>query len=601
MGAIMKRLFSLLSLILCFSSLFAVVLKHKTVLDIFGDPVKEKALTLSEPLEGKYTDSLHEQEPFTWTVTIDENGYVSFDIYKNGIPFDMSQYYYLSIAFKVDESQTPIECSAYVTKSEKYYYNRVVSEKPLFQYIENASTVKIVIYNSSCVYNLGIVNVSGIGDLFYDSDSYHKTLDLIENKEYETAKAVIEAMDSKSYKYFDCKSLIDIIDTALYLDTAELKYEEEYYKEVETILDALQKENPRIYASAKAQDLKNVVEFYNALELIANESFASGLQCLYTIYQNIDNKIVICDYEDDVFVSIEKAINSETSLPKMNAIVANALSYDFNIPSYKTKILEFYANAIKNKAFASSFQYVNHQQIDSLRKTFKKEYNNLPSETIRILLDVLYVNDIEVLVDEGNFDSASALLEEYRLFDEHDETKIKTVSRKIEKYYSNNKLRINFGFEGNVCIPPLKEKIYMEGTYEDPDRLVTYKKASNATIKNMLGLHVGITVPFTKQLFGGYRTGIAGNGLAFIEEEREYSTFNGPLVSQHIEVGIYLGDSMFFTKVFAKYLISLVPNVDNSICAGVAVGIPYVEIGFVMDNMKNPAIFFSGQISFELD
>ena len=58
---------------------------------------------------------------------------------------------------------------------------------------------------------------------------------------------------------------------------------------------------------------------------------------------------------------------------------------------------------------------------------------------------------------------------------------------------------------------------------------------------------------------------------------------------------------MFFTKVFAKYLISLVPNVDNSICAGVAVGIPYVEIGFVMDNMKNPAIFFSGQISFELD
>ena len=56
-----------------------------------------------------------------------------------------------------------------------------------------------------------------------------------------------------------------------------------------------------------------------------------------------------------------------------------------------------------------------------------------------------------------------------------------------------------------------------------------------------------------------------------------------------------------FINIFAKYLISVVPTVDHSICAGVAVGIPYVEIGFVMDNMKNPAIFFSGQISFELD
>ena len=108
-------------------------------------------------------------------------------------------------------------------------------------------------------------------------------------------------------------------------------------------------------------------------------------------------------------------------------------------------------------------------------------------------------------------------------------------------------------------------------------------------------------MPFTKQLFGGYRVGIAGNGLAFNEDGREYSLFKGPLLSQHIEVGTYLGDTMFLAKVFAKYCISLSPDADNSIHAGVAIGIPYVEIGFVMENMKNPAIFFSGQICFELD
>lgn len=54
MGAIMKRFVSIITILFCLSSLFATaVLERKTVLDIFGDPIKDNALTLSEPLEGK--------------------------------------------------------------------------------------------------------------------------------------------------------------------------------------------------------------------------------------------------------------------------------------------------------------------------------------------------------------------------------------------------------------------------------------------------------------------------------------------------------------------------------------------------------------------
>ncbi len=92
----MKRLVSLLLVILCISSLYSVEFEHKTVLDIFGDSIKDKALTLSEPLDGKYTDAYNEQEPIIWVMRIDERGYISFDIFKDGKPFDLSSFYYLT-------------------------------------------------------------------------------------------------------------------------------------------------------------------------------------------------------------------------------------------------------------------------------------------------------------------------------------------------------------------------------------------------------------------------------------------------------------------------------------------------------------------------
>lgn len=597
----MKRLVSIITIFFCIYSIFAVTLERKTVLDIFGDPIKEKALTLSEPLEGKFSDSLHDQEPFSWTVSIDENGYVSFDIFENGIPCDFPKYYSYTIAFKVDDTQPPIESSAYVTNSDTYHYNRVVSEKPLIQHVAKAKTVKIVIYNSSCVYNLGAVDVSGLGDLYYDLDSYNKALELVENKELNKVKEILKSMDLPSFNYFDCNSLIDEIDTALYLNTAEEKCAEGNYEEASALLDALQRENSRVYFSDKTKSLISNLYFKEGIELLEKGFVDEGFKKIYSAYQtNVDETQAVVMAEE-VISCIENIIKSVNDFSEINSIVIVSLIHEVNASFYKTSILETYANALIEKGLPYSITSDNLKQLDTIRKYFEKEYNNLSDETKQFLLDTLYVKTTEVLIKEGQFDDTSNVLEEYQKYDEYDETKIKTVSNKIEKYYSNNKLRFFLGCDGGVCIPPLKETIYMEGTYDNFDRGIAYKKSGIATEKDILGLHIGISVPFTKQLFGGYRVGIAGNGLAFNEDGREYSLFKGPLLSQHIEVGTYLGDTMFLAKVFAKYCISLSPDADNSIHAGVAIGIPYVEIGFVMENMKNPAIFFSGQICFELD
>lgn len=596
----MKRLVSIITILFYMCSIYAVTLEHKTVLDIFGDPIKEKALTSTEPLEGKFSDSLHNEEPFNWNVSIDENGYVSFDITQNGIPVDMSQYYYLTIAFKVDDSQTPIECSAQVTKSDKFCYNRVVSEWPLIEHVVKAKTVKIVIYNSRCVYNLGTVDVTGIGDLFYDSESYNKALSLIENKEYEQAKDVLEAMDSESFDYFGCNSLIDKIDTALYLDPAEEKYAAGDYEEAKVLLDTLQRENHRVYFSDKTKSLIANLYFKEGIELLEQGLVDEGFKKIYSACQtNVDETQAVAMAEE-VINCVENIIKAENDFSEINSIVIVSLIHEVNVPFYKTSILETYAHTLIDKGLPSNITTDNLTQLDTIRKYFEKEYNNLSDETRQFLLDTLYVKTTEVLFKEGQIDDVSNVLEEYQKYDEYNETKIKNVSNKIDRFYSKNKLRLSFGFEENMCFSLPKETVYIEGTYTDSDLGIDYRKFGIATEKTMVNIFAGISVPVTEHLFGGYRIGFAGNSFAFIEDGIRYNQVFVPYLSQHIELGSYLSDSPIFVKAFANYLISFIPNVGNSLCAGLALGIPYVELGFVMDNMKNPAVYLSAQFSFKL-
>ena len=596
----MKRLVSIITIFFCIYSIFAVTLERKTVLDIFGDPIKEKVLTLSEPLEGKFSDSLHDQETFSWTVSIDENGYVSFDIFENGIPCDLSKFYYLTIAFKVDDTQTPIESSAYVTKSDMYHYNRVVSEKPLIQHVAKAKTVKIVIYNSSCVYNLGAVDVSGLGDLYYDLDSYNKALELIENKELNKAKEILQSMDLPSFNYFECKSLIDEIDTALYLNTAEEKCAEGNYNEARALIDVLQIENTSLYYSNQTTNLISILYFKEGIDFLEEGLIDEGFKKIYIAYKtNVDEAQNIVMAEEVISI-IDGIIKSKNNYSDINSVVIISLIHEINAPFYEARILETYANTLIDKELPSSITTENLNQIETIRKYFKKECNNISDETRKFLLDTLYGKAIDFLIKEGQIDNASRVLEEYKTFEDSDESIVKKASKEIENYNRFNRLKITLSVEGDVCIPPLKESIYIEGTYSDYDNDIDYRKSGFATIKSTSNYLVGMSFPLTNKLFVGYRLGLAINGFAFNDGDRKYEAFPNPYLSQQLELGCYFADSIFYGKGFAKYLISLSSVQKNSMNIGFAFGIPYLEVGFILDNMKNPAIYCALQFPIDM-
>lgn len=231
---------------------------------------------------------------------------------------------------------------------------------------------------------------------------------------------------------------------------------------------------------------------------------------------------------------------------------------------------------------------------------FKTEYTNLSEDTKRVLLDVLYVKAIEELIEEKKLDDATNLLKEYRNYDKHDERVAQKLSKTIDRYYGHNKYRFSFGENLSLCLP-LKEEVYIEGTYSDYERDIEYRKTGVAENKCEYFFCAGISVPINAYLFIGYKAGISVTAYDFKDNEKSYISWEGPRLSQQIELGYYPEKSYVFLKAIAKYGIGLVSDVKNSFSAGVAIGIPYLEIGFIMDNMKNPSFYLTTQISFSLE
>lgn len=168
-------------------------------------------------------------------------------------------------------------------------------------------------------------------------------------------------------------------------------------------------------------------------------------------------------------------------------------------------------------------------------------------------------------------------------------------------FYNSNKFRISLG--GNVIIntTPLNNMIYIEGTYSDDKKGIEYKKTGIAENKVSLIFCSGISVPLNNNIFWGYKMGLAEKGYSFDDNDQSYVLWEEPSLSQQIELGICPKNTFFFVKGFTRYDIGLSHSATNSFTAGVAIGIPYGEIGFVMDNLKTPSLYLSAQISFSLE
>ena len=200
----MKRFVSLISIILCISSLSAISWDKKDAVDIFGDKTGDSIIYTIEPQEGWFSDINHDHEPISWTARIEKEGYISFDILENGILSDLSVPSPYLISLKSNDGLSIEEYDAYSMKSDKYCTNRITSNDFYIDEINFSEPVKIVIYNDEGIYNLGTVDFSEVESLLFDKVSYDAALSLMNEGKYIEAKTIIKQLDLETYYHYNC-------------------------------------------------------------------------------------------------------------------------------------------------------------------------------------------------------------------------------------------------------------------------------------------------------------------------------------------------------------------------------------------------------------
>lgn len=216
----MKRLVSIITILFCIYSVFAITWGKKDELYIFGDKTGNSIIYTVDEQEGWFSDVNHDHEPITWKAYIDDSGFLFFDIYENGKVSDLSIPSPYTISFKRENSSYPIEDSAYLSKSDEYYSNRIACTYPFVGDFNLSKPYKVVVYNEDGIYNLGTVDFSQVENLYYDTQTYYKIVELVDQERYQEAKDFLQNLDKLTYVYYNCDSLLYSININSCLSSA---------------------------------------------------------------------------------------------------------------------------------------------------------------------------------------------------------------------------------------------------------------------------------------------------------------------------------------------------------------------------------------------
>ena len=405
----MKRFVSLISIILCISSLSAISWDKKDAVDIFGDKTGDSIIYTIEPQEGWFSDINHDHEPISWTARIEKEGYISFDILENGILSDLSVPSPYLISLKSNDGLSIEEYDAYSMKSDKYCTNRITSNDFYIDEINFSEPVKIVIYNDEGIYNLGTVDFSEVESLLFDKVSYDAALSLMNEGKYIEAKTIIKQLDLETYYHYNCQSLVYSLDNVIYLDAARIKYEEGDYTGAKALLDELYFVNHKLYETSWAVTIRNNVDIKFGLEAIAKGQISNGCKAIFNAKARANQNNYYIGMDDEVLKAATTFLSSLSSRNEIDKSIADLLKYEPQDDSFWSSLLILYAKTLENKGLINT---PSQTSVYLIRELFKEEQSNIESASNEILVDALYLSCVTQEAKKDNYKYALHLLDE---------------------------------------------------------------------------------------------------------------------------------------------------------------------------------------------
>lgn len=428
----MKRLVTIITIFFCIYSVFAITWGKKDELDIFGDKTGNSIIYTVDEQEGWFSDATHAHEPITWTAQIDEYGYISFDIFENGIPTDLSVPSPYLISLKSNDALSLKEYDAYLIKSDNYCKNRITSYYFYIDKINFSEPMRIVIYNEDGIYNLGPVDFSEVESLYYDMQSYNIALSLIAEGKHEEAKEIIVGLDYKTYVHYNCKALVNDLDSVLYLDAAEIKYEEGDYYAAKNLLDELSFINNTLYKSWRAVNLSNKVDIKFGLESISKGQISQGCKALSNV-EYIDDSLeygISIDYE--VVKALTTYLSSLSSRNEIDKAINDFKDYEPQSDSFWSSLLILYANTLENKGLINT---PSQTPVDFILELFKEKQSDIDDSNKKILQNALYLSLVIQEANSGNYKEAFNQINTYLLLPSATKDNIKDTIEELLKEY----------------------------------------------------------------------------------------------------------------------------------------------------------------------
>lgn len=524
----MKRLVSVITILFCIYSVFAITWGKKDELDIFGDKTGNTIIYTVDEQEGWFSDATHAHEPITWTAQVDEYGYISFDIFENGIPTDLSVPSPYQISIKTNDALHVREYDAYLIKSDKYCKNRITSYYFYIERISFLTPMKIVIYNDEGIYNLGSVDFSEVESLYYDTISYNTALSLIDEGKHEEAKEIIEGLDYKTYAYYDCKALVNDLDSVIYLDSAEAKYEEGDYYAAKKLLTELSLINDKLYNSWRAVNLSNKVDIKFGLESISKGQIIQGCKALSNVEYIGDSLEYDMSIDYEVIKAVTTYISSLSSRNEIDKAINDFMYYKPQSDFFWTSLLILYANTLENKGLIST---PSQTPVNFIIDLFNENQSSIGNSNKEILEDALYLSRVAQESKKENFKEAFYLINNYQALPSVTKESIKdTIENLLKEYCEKLERAISAEESSTLSICNIssfyslcndssyyKDAVYLEAKYQIAQGAPYYIKQYFVEDKEI-------------------KATLTNNGMSFSDENGiGYSEMRGKIISKIIE------------------------------------------------------------------
>ena len=524
----MKRLVTIITIFFCIYSVIATTWGKKDELDIFGDKTGNSIIYTVDEQEGWFSDATHAHEQITWTAQIDEYGYIYFDIFENGIPTDLSVPSPYLISLKSNDALSLKEYGAYLIKSDKYCKNRITSYYFYIDKINFSEPMRIVIYNEDGIYNLGPVDFSEVESLYYDMQSYNIALSLIAEGKHEEAKEIIVGLDYKTYVHYNCKALVNDLDSVLYLDAAEIKYEEGDYYAAKNLLDELSFINNTLYKSWRAVNLSNKVDIKFGLESISKGQISQGCKALSNV-EYIDDSLeygISIDYE--VVKALTTYLSSLSSRNEIDKAINDFKDYEPQSDSFWSSLLILYANTLENKGLINT---PSQTPVDFILELFKEKQSDIDDSNKKILQNALYLSRVIQEANNGNYKEAFNQINTYLLLPSATKENIKDTIEKLLKDYCESLEKAMSTVESStlsICnissfyslcndFSYYKDAVYLEAKYQIAQGAPYYTKQYFVEDKEI-------------------KATLTNNGMSFSDENgMGYSEMRGNIIYKTIE------------------------------------------------------------------